>query len=327
MDWGWFFFLTKPYFWALSHLNTLTGNFGVAILIFTLLIKLAFFPIANKSYESMSKMRKVQPEMEKLRERYKDDKMKQQQELMELYKREKLNPLAGCLPMLIQIPVFFALYQTLFVTIEMRHAPFFGWIQDLSAPDPTTIFNLFGLLPWTSADLAAIPFIGAFLTIGVWPLIMGFTMWFQMQLNPPPPDPIQRRMFQLMPLFFMFILANFAAGLVIYWAWNNTLSIIQQTVIMKRMGTFENPLSRIKLPAFVRNALPASVAAGAGGGTVAATAATEGEAAPAPDEAPEATDPFLGEDSEVLTAADAEGESDAGDTDDAGEGSPKKESD
>lgn len=311
MDWGWFFFLTKPYFWALSHLNALTGNFGIAILIFTLLIKLIFFPIANKSYESMSKMRKVQPEMEKLRERFKDDKMKQQQELMELYKREKLNPLAGCLPMLIQIPVFFALYQTLFVTIEMRHAPFYGWIHDLSAPDPTSLFNLFGLLPWSSADLAAIPLIGTFLTIGVWPIVMGFTMWFQMQLNPPPPDPIQRRMFQFMPLFFMFILANFAAGLVIYWAWNNTLSIIQQTVIMKRMGTFENPLRHIPLPGFVRNLLPASAVAGAAGGTAAISA-------PAPvsdDDDIEPTDPFLGEEGDVLSV------------DEDGEGHLKNESD
>jgi len=316
MDWGWFFFLTKPFFWALSHLGNLVGNFGVAILIFTVLIKLVFFPLANKSYESMSKMRKVQPEMEKLRERHKDDKMKQQQELMELYKREKLNPLAGCLPMLIQIPVFFALYQTLFVTIEMRHAPFFGWIRDLSAPDPTTIFNLFGLMPWTSGDLAAIPLIGAFLTIGVWPLVMGFSMWFQMQLNPPPPDPIQRRMFQLMPIFFMFLLANFAAGLVIYWAWNNMLSILQQTVIMKRMGTFENPLGRIGLPAFVRNALPAGFGAGAGSGTVSVSPDVEG------DEAESASDPFLGEEGDVLTARDDEPDDEADD-----EVSPKNESD
>jgi YidC/Oxa1 family membrane protein insertase len=316
MDWGCFFFLTKPFFWALSHLGNLVGNFGVAILIFTVLIKLVFFPLANKSYESMSKMRKVQPEMEKLRERHKDDKMKQQQELMELYKREKLNPLAGCLPMLIQIPVFFALYQTLFVTIEMRHAPFFGWIRDLSAPDPTTIFNLFGLMPWTSGDLAAIPLIGAFLTIGVWPLVMGFSMWFQMQLNPPPPDPIQRRMFQLMPIFFMFLLANFAAGLVIYWAWNNMLSILQQTVIMKRMGTFENPLGRIGLPAFVRNALPAGFGAGAGSGTVSVSPDAEG------DEAESASDPFLGEEGDVLTARDDEPDDEADD-----EVSPKNESD
>ena len=315
MDWGWLFFLTKPFFWALSLLGSLTGNFGVAILLFTVLVKLVFFPLANKSYESMAKMRKVQPDMEKLRERYKDDKVKQQQELMELYKREQLNPLAGCLPLLIQIPVFFALYQVLFVTIEMRHAPFFGWIQDLSAPDPTSVFNLFGLMPWSSADLAAIPLIGAFLTIGVWPLLMGFGMWFQMQLNPPPPDPVQRRMFQLMPIFFTFLLANFAAGLVIYWAWNNFLSIIQQTVIMKRMGTYENPLGRIKLPRAVRDRLPSLPRLR----PAAATAATAATAAPASESASdddEATDPFLGEEGEVRTV---DGED--------GEDAPKKEGD
>jgi YidC/Oxa1 family membrane protein insertase len=312
MDWGWFFFLTKPFFWALSHIGQLVGNFGVAILIFTVLIKLVFFPLANKSYESMAKMRKVQPEMEKLRERYKDDKVKQQQELMELYKREQLNPLAGCLPLLIQIPVFFALYQVLFVTIEMRHAPFFGWIQDLSAPDPTTVFNLFGLLPWSSADLAAVPLIGLFLTIGVWPIIMGFSMWYQMQLNPPPPDPIQRRMFQLMPIFFTFILANFAAGLVIYWAWNNTLSILQQTVIMKRMGTYENPLRRIPLPAALRERLPGPKPA-------------KDEAATPVAKTDEATDPFLGEEGPVRTADDGADTDGADGADDAPSPPEKKD--
>ncbi len=256
MDWGWFFFLTKPFFLAINWINGFVGNFGVAILIFTVLVKMVFFPLANKSYESMSKMRKVQPEMEKIRERYKDDRTQQQQEMMELYKREKLNPLAGCLPIVVQIPVFFSLYQVLFVTIEMRHAPFFGWIQDLSAPDPTTIFNLFGLLPWSSGDLATIPFVGSFLLLGVWPLVMGFSMWFQMQLNPPPPDPMQRRIFALMPFFFTFLLAKFAAGLVIYWAWNNTLSILQQWVIMKRMGVDVNPFENIKLPGFITERLP-----------------------------------------------------------------------
>ncbi len=255
MDWGWFFFLTKPFFWALSLLHGMVGNFGVAILMFTVLVKLVFFPLANKSYESMAKMRKVQPQMEKIREQYADDKVKQQQETMELYKREKLNPLAGCLPMLIQIPVFFALYQVLFVTIEMRHAPFFGWIQDLSAPDPTSVFNLFGLMPWSTEALASVPLVGAFLVIGVWPLIMGFSMWFQMQLNPPPPDPMQRRIFGLMPIFFTFLLASFSAGLVIYWAWNNTLSIIQQTIIMKRQGVEVNPFEKMKLPGFIKAVL------------------------------------------------------------------------
>ncbi len=255
VDWGWFFFLTKPFFLAIDWIFGYTGNFGVAILIFTVLVKLVFFPLANQSYASMSKMRKVQPEMEKIRERYKDDRMQQQQATMELYKREKLNPLAGCLPILIQIPVFFSLYQVLFVTIEMRHAPFFGWIQDLSAPDPTSIFNLFGLLPWSTADMATIPLIGSFMLLGIWPLIMGFSMWFQMQLNPPPPDPMQRRIFALMPIFFTFLLAKFAAGLVIYWAWNNTLSILQQWVIMKRMGVEVNPFENIKLPGFITDRL------------------------------------------------------------------------
>jgi len=258
MDWGWFFFLTKPFFWALLYLKGLLGNFGLAILAFTVLVKLVIFPLANKSYESMAKMRKVQPQIEKIREIHGDDKVKQQQEMMELYKREKLNPLAGCLPMLVQIPVFFALYQVLFVTIEMRHAPFYGWIHDLSAPDPTSLFNLFGLLPWSVEALAAVPLIGSLLTIGVWPLIMGFSMWFQFQLNPPPPDPMQRRMFALMPFFFMFLLANFSAGLVIYWAWNNFLSIVQQTVIMKRLGVAVNPFERIKLPGFMKNAFASS---------------------------------------------------------------------
>jgi YidC/Oxa1 family membrane protein insertase len=199
----------------------------------TVLIKGLFFPLANKSYASMAKMKAVQPQMQALRERYPDDKVKQQQELMELYKREKINPVAGCLPIFIQIPVFFALYKVLFVTIEMRHAPFFGWIKDLSAPDPTNLFNLFGLLPF---DPSQLPVIGAFLVLGAWPLVMGVTMWFQMKLNPAPPDPAQKIMFDWMPLIFTFMLAQFASGLVIYWAWNNTLSVIQQSVIMRRHG-------------------------------------------------------------------------------------------
>ena len=225
IDWGWFYFLTKPVFFALDWIAKLVGNFGVAILLLTVVIKLIFFPLANRSYEAMSKMKALQPEMEKLRERYKDDKMKQQQELMELYRKEKINPLAGCWPVLIQIPVFFALYKVLFVTIEMRHAPFFGWIQDLSAPDPTTIFNLFGLIPWDPPS---------FLMIGAWPLIMGFTMFVQMRMNPLPADPIQQTVFTWMPVIFTFFLASFPAGLVIYWAWNNFLSVLQQGVIMRR---------------------------------------------------------------------------------------------
>ncbi len=227
IDWGWFYFLTKPMFYLIDYLFKLVGNFGVAILLVTVIIKLVFFPLANKSYASMSMMKKVQPAMTELRERYKDDKAKQQQALMELYKKEKINPLAGCLPILVQIPVFFALYKVLYVTIEMRHAPFFGWIQDLSAPDPTSIFNLFGLLPF------AVP---AMLLIGVWPIIMGITMFIQMKLNPAPTDPTQAAIFTWMPVIFTFMLGTFPAGLVIYWAWNNFLSIIQQATIMRRYG-------------------------------------------------------------------------------------------
>ncbi|MGF1455726.1 MAG: membrane protein insertase YidC [Alphaproteobacteria bacterium] len=233
IDWGWFFFLTKPFFIAIDFLAKLTGNFGVAILAFTVLVKLVFFPLANKSYEAMTKMKQMQPELVKLRERFKDDKMRQQQEMMALYQREKINPLAGCLPVLIQIPVFFALYKVLFVTIDMRHAPFFGWVQDLSAPDPTTIFNLFGLIPW---DPSTVPVAGPFLMIGVWPIVMGISMWLQMQMNPQPTDEIQQKVFAYMPIIFTIMLASFSAGLVIYWAWNNILSILQQYVIMRRMG-------------------------------------------------------------------------------------------
>ena len=233
IDWGWFYFITKPLFLALDWIYRLVGNFGVAILIVTVIIKGFFFPLANKSYASMAKMKAVQPEMMAIRERFADDKMKQQQAMMELYKKEKINPIAGCLPIVIQIPVFFALYKVLFVTIEMRHAPFFGWIKDLSAPDPTTIFNLFGLIPW---DPSQVPMLGPFLMLGIWPLIMGVTMWFQMKLNPPPPDPTQAMIFNYMPIIFTFMLASFPAGLVIYWAWNNTLSVMQQSFIMHKHG-------------------------------------------------------------------------------------------
>ncbi|WP_416352838.1 membrane protein insertase YidC [Nitratireductor aquibiodomus] len=227
IDWGWFYFITKPMFYLIDWLFKLLGNFGVAILATTVVVKLIFFPLANKSYKSMANMKKVQPAMMEIREKYADDKMKQQQAMMELYKKEKINPIAGCWPILIQIPVFFALYKVLYVTIEMRHAPFFGWIQDLSAPDPTSIFNLFGLLPYD---------VPAFLLIGVWPLIMGITMFLQMRMNPTPPDPTQAMIFNWMPVIFTFMLATFPAGLVIYWAWNNFLSIVQQGVIMKRQG-------------------------------------------------------------------------------------------
>ena len=235
IDWGWFYFLTKPLFFAIDYFHKLVGNFGLSILIVTVLIKLVMFPLANKSYASMSKMKKLQPEMMKIRERFADDKMRQQEALMKMYREEKVNPASGCLPILIQIPVFFALYKVLFVTIEMRHAPFYGWIKDLSAPDPTTIFNLFGVIPWDPPG---------FLMIGLWPLIMGFTMFVQMRLNPAPPDPIQAKVFAWMPVIFTFLLAPFPAGLVIYWAWNNFLSILQQAYIMRRHGVeitlFEN---------------------------------------------------------------------------------------
>jgi YidC/Oxa1 family membrane protein insertase len=233
IDWGWFHFITKPMFIAIDWIYHRVGNFGVAILIITLLIKIVFFPLANKSYASMAKMKAVQPEMMAIRERYADDKVKQQQAMMELYKKEQINPLAGCLPIVIQVPVFFALYKVLFISIEMRHAPFFGWIKDLSAPDPTNLFNLFGLLPF---DPTVLPVFGPFLHIGVWPIIMGITMWVQMKLNPAPPDPTQKMIFDWMPLIFTFMLATFSAGLVIYWAWNNTLSVLQQSIIMRRHG-------------------------------------------------------------------------------------------
>ena len=233
VDWGWFYFITKPMFVLIDWFYRLFGNFGIAILAVTVLVKLAFFPLANKSYKSMSAMRKVQPQMQELRERFKDDKVKQQQALMELYKKEKINPLAGCWPMALQIPVFFSLYKVLFITIEMRHAPFFGWIKDLSSPDPSNIFTLFGLIPW---DPHTLPIVGGFLVLGIWPLIMGVTMFVQMRLNPTPPDPTQQMIFTWMPLIFTFMLASFPAGLVIYWAWNNTLSVAQQYVIMRRQG-------------------------------------------------------------------------------------------
>jgi YidC/Oxa1 family membrane protein insertase len=233
IDWGWFYFITKPLFKVLDFFFHLFGNFGVAILLVTVLLKILFFPLANKSYASMAKMKAVQPEMVSIRERYADDKMKQQQALMELYRKEKINPVAGCWPVLIQIPVFFALYKVLFVTIEMRHAPFFGWIRDLAAPDPTSIFNLFGLLPYNPG---AVPVIGHFLMLGVWPILMGITMWLQMKMNPEPPDPVQKQVFAWMPVIFTFMLGSFPAGLVIYWAWNNLLSVSQQAFIMRRNG-------------------------------------------------------------------------------------------
>jgi YidC/Oxa1 family membrane protein insertase len=233
IDWGWFYIITKPMFLAIDWLYQHVGNFGIAILLITVFVKLVFFPLANKSYASMAKMKAVQPEMAAIRARFPDDKVKQQTALMELYKTEKINPIAGCLPMVIQIPVFFSLYKVLFISIEMRHAPFYGWIHDLSSPDPTNIFNLFGLIPF---DPTTLPMVGHFLHLGFWPVIMGITMFAQMKLNPAPPDPTQKMIFDWMPLIFTFMLSSFSAGLVIYWAWNNTLSVIQQSVIMKKNG-------------------------------------------------------------------------------------------
>ncbi|MGP0040960.1 MAG: membrane protein insertase YidC [Rhodomicrobium sp.] len=228
VDWGWFFFLTEPMFYLMDFLYQLVGNFGLAIMLTTVIVKAAFFPLANKSFESMSKMKKLQPEMKKLQERFKDDKARQQEALMKLYRDEKVNPMAGCLPIFIQIPVFFSLYKVLLVSIEMRHAPFIGWIKDLSAPDPTTIFNLFGLIPWTPP--AWLPM------LGVLPLVMGVSMWVQMRLNPTPPDPVQAQIFTWMPVVFTFMMARFPAGLILYWTWNNILSFTQQAFIMKRQG-------------------------------------------------------------------------------------------
>ncbi|MBR0680027.1 membrane protein insertase YidC [Roseomonas eburnea] len=227
IDFGWFYFLVKPFFLALDWIFRMTGNFGVAILIFTVLIKAAFFPLANKAYHSMARMKVLAPKMTEIKERYKDDPQKAQAEMMALYRSEKVNPASGCLPILIQIPVFFALYKALFVTIEMRHQPFFGWIHDLSAPDPTNLFNLFGLLPFDPAQWST------FLHMPAWALIMGVTMFVQQKLNPPPPDPIQAKIFAWMPIIFTFMLASFPAGLIIYWAWNNTLSVAQQYYIMR----------------------------------------------------------------------------------------------
>ena len=242
IDWGWFHFITKPMFLVIRFLNSVLGNFGLAILGVTVLVKALFFPLANRSYASMAAMRRVQPEVKALQERFKDDKAQQQQAMMEIYKKEKINPLSGCWPVLIQIPVFFSLYKVLFVTIEMRHAPFFGWIRDLAAPDPTNIFTLFGLIPW---DPAVIPLFGSFLHLGIWPIFMGLTMWVQMKLNPPPTDPTQAMIFTWMPVIFTFMLGSFPAGLVIYWAWNNTLSVTQQWFIMKRHGVEVNLLGNI----------------------------------------------------------------------------------
>jgi len=230
IDFGWFYFLTKPFFYTLNWLSKYLGNFGLAIIGLTIIIKILFFPLQNGSYRSMAKMRALQPKLTELRERYKGDQQALNKAMMEMYRSEKVNPAAGCLPIFIQIPVFFALYKVLYVTIEMRHAPFYGWINDLSAKDPTSILNLFGLLPYSVQNWP----IPDFFQLGVWPIIMGASMWLQFRLNPTPPDPIQARIFAWMPVIFTFLLATFPAGLVIYWTINNLLSIGQQWLIMRQ---------------------------------------------------------------------------------------------
>ena len=224
IDWGWLYFLTKPLFFVINYLFELTKNFGIAIILVTAAVRLLFFPLANYSFRSMAKMKILQPELLRLKELHKGDKVKLQQEMMTLYKREKVNPLSGCLPILIQIPFFFAIYKMLLISLEMRHQPFFGWIKDLSAQDPTSIFNIFGLIPWDPPS---------FLIIGAWPIMMGATMYLQQKLNPTPPDPVQAKIFMFFPLFLTIILAPFPAGLVVYWTINNVLTIAQQWVIMR----------------------------------------------------------------------------------------------
>jgi YidC/Oxa1 family membrane protein insertase len=226
VDFGWFYFLTKPLFYALEFFHQVLGNLGLAILLLTILVKILFFPLANKSFHSMARMKALGPKMEQIKQRYASDKVRMNQELMNFYRQEKINPVSGCLPMLIQAPIFFCLYKVFFVTIEMRHAPFYGWIHDLSAPDPTTVFNLFGLLPWAPPS---------FLMIGLWPLLMGLTMVLQQRLNPQPADPVQAKMMMIMPIMFTYLFASFPAGLVIYWAWSNVLTITQQWLMMRRV--------------------------------------------------------------------------------------------
>ena len=225
IDWGWFYFFTKPLFFVIDYLFKISGNFGTAIVLLTIAIRLIFFPLANFSFRSMAKMKAVQPEMMRLKELHKDDKVKLQQEMMALYRKEKINPASGCLPVLIQIPFFFAIYKMLFISLEMRHQPFFGWIKDLSAQDPTSLFNLFGLIPWDPPS---------FMIIGIWPILMGASMWVQQKLNPAPADPIQAKIFAFFPLFLTIILASFPSGLVVYWTINNILTIAQQYVIVKK---------------------------------------------------------------------------------------------
>jgi YidC/Oxa1 family membrane protein insertase len=233
IDWGWFYFLTKPMFAVLHYLNALIGNMGLAIIGLTFVLKILVLPLAYKSYVSMARMKELQPEMEALKERFGEDRQGMQKATMALYRDKKVNPAAGCLPILIQIPIFFALYKVIFVTIELRHAPFFGWLNDLSSPDTSTIFNLFGLLPWGAPEAGSIL---ALIFIGVLPILLGITMWLQQKLNPAPADPVQQQIFAYMPWVFMFMLGSFASGLVVYWITNNTITFVQQYLIMRSHG-------------------------------------------------------------------------------------------
>jgi YidC/Oxa1 family membrane protein insertase len=259
IDWGWFFFLTKPIFAVLHWLNKLIGNMGLAIIGLTFVLKLIVLPLAYKSYVSMARMKELQPEIEALKERTGDDKQRMQREMMALYKERKVNPAAGCLPVLIQIPIFFALYKVIFVTIELRHAPFFGWLNDLSAPDSSSIFNLFGLLPW---DAPAQGSLLALIFIGILPILLGITMWLQQKLNPAPADPVQQQIFAWMPWVFMFMLGGFASGLVVYWITNNTITFVQQYAIMRSHGhkpdLFGNIKSGLKRKPVGADATPAT---------------------------------------------------------------------
>jgi YidC/Oxa1 family membrane protein insertase len=243
IDWGWFYFLTKPMFWLLHTLNVAIGNMGLAIIALTLIVKTVLFPLAYKSYASMARMRELQPEMEKIKERAGDDRQKLQQEMMELYKKEKVNPAAGCLPILLQIPIFFSLYKVIFVTLELRHAPFFGWLRDLSAPDPSSIINLFGLLPYPAPDPQSIL---SLIFIGILPILLGISMWLQQKLNPQPTDPTQAAIFAWLPWVFMFMLGGFASGLLVYWIANNALTFAQQYIIMRRHGYTPDLFGNIK---------------------------------------------------------------------------------
>ncbi len=243
IDWGWFYFLTKPIFWVLHELNALIGNMGLAIIALTFVLKIIVLPLAYKSYVSMARMKELQPELEALKERAGDDRQKLQKEMMQLYKDKKVNPAAGCLPILIQIPIFFALYKVIFVTIELRHAPFFGWLRDLSAPDPSSLFNLFGLLPWAAPAQGSLL---ALIFIGVLPILLGITMWLQQKLNPAPTDPTQAMIFAWMPWVFMFMLGGFASGLVVYWIANNTITFVQQYLIMLSHGHKPDIFGNIK---------------------------------------------------------------------------------